>query len=161
MFQMSHRLIELRASSSSAQRIKGPRRVRSSLADLLDSPFGFFEVVWKAKHVRIQRSFASLRPKPRLNFGVTVEAWGSKGGTEVSKEVCQLLVAIVVHGFVETASRVASSCRYAKRSLILLFAHVVAHGPSANKSLQVTFDPPAAFAIAKATVASNPPELRR
>jgi len=30
-----------------------------------------------------------------------------------------------------------------------------------NKSLQVTFDPPAAFAVAKATVASNAPELKR
>ncbi|MGB0954713.1 MAG: hypothetical protein ACPGZP_01795 [Panacagrimonas sp.] len=79
----------------------------------------------------------------------------------MSKEVCQLLVAIVVHGFVETASRVASSCRYAKRSLILLFAHVVAHGPSANKSLQVTFDPPPIFATAKTGVVSNAAELRR
>ncbi len=30
-----------------------------------------------------------------------------------------------------------------------------------NKSLQVTFDPPPTFAIAKAGVASNAPELRR
>jgi len=30
-----------------------------------------------------------------------------------------------------------------------------------NKSLQVTFDPPPTFAVAKAGVASNAPELRR
>lgn len=30
-----------------------------------------------------------------------------------------------------------------------------------NKSLQVTFDPPPIFAVAKAGVASNAPELRR
>ncbi len=32
---------------------------------------------------------------------------------------------------------------------------------AANKSLQVTFDPPPTFAAAKAGVASNAPELRR
>jgi len=32
---------------------------------------------------------------------------------------------------------------------------------AANKSLQVTFDPPRTFAFAKARVASNAPELRR
>ena len=30
-----------------------------------------------------------------------------------------------------------------------------------NKSLQVTFDPPPTFAVAKAGVASNAPELKR
>ena len=30
-----------------------------------------------------------------------------------------------------------------------------------NKTLQVTFDPPPTFAVAKAGVASNAPELRR
>lgn len=32
---------------------------------------------------------------------------------------------------------------------------------TANKSLKVTFDPPRTFAVAKARVASNAPELRR
>ena len=32
---------------------------------------------------------------------------------------------------------------------------------ASNKSLQVTFDPPPTFAVAKAGVASNAPELRR
>ena len=31
----------------------------------------------------------------------------------------------------------------------------------ANKSLQVTFDPPPTFAVAEVGVASNAPELRR
>ena len=34
-------------------------------------------------------------------------------------------------------------------------------GAAANKSLQVTFDPPRTFAVAKARVASNAPELGR
>ena len=44
-------------------------------------------------------------------------------------------------------------CAFAGLELILKAAH--------NKSLQVTFDPSAAFAVAKAAVASKAPELRR